>query len=78
MGDSWLSGMKKWKIPRPKMTTTTSSTSTSTTKTQRPADPPKDYLYDDGEDESPTPSGSMNDEHKKSSSEVVPANNNFP
>lgn len=53
MSDAWLSGMKKWRIPRPKMTSTGSQRSASTStavvepsSTRRPADPPRDYLCD--------------------------------
>ena len=39
MKDSWLSGLKKLQIPRPKMTVQ---------RQRRPADPPRDYhLTDD-------------------------------
>ena len=45
MNDSWLSGMKKLRIPRPKMTV-----ARETREHRRPADPPRDYNVSDVED----------------------------
>ena len=46
MSDSWLSGVQRLRIPRPKMTVT----SRDRTVSSRPADPPQDYSLSDVEE----------------------------
>ena len=49
MNDSWQIGMKKLRIPRPKMTLTRESRQDQ--RQRRPVDPPRDYnLSDDVND----------------------------
>lgn len=47
----WLGGdMKRWRIPRPKMTTTNNSRN-GQQQERRPADPPRDYLVNDSNEQ---------------------------
>jgi hypothetical protein len=48
----WLGGdMKRWRIPRPKMTTTNNSGRNGQQQERRPADPPRDYLVNDSSEQ---------------------------
>jgi hypothetical protein len=70
----WLGGdMKRWRIPRPKMTTTATNSSSSSARgngqpERRPADPPRDYLVNESSIEQETSGGS----HLSSSNEGSP------
>jgi hypothetical protein len=71
----WLGGdMKRWRIPRPKMTTTATTNSSSSSARgngqpeRRPADPPRDYLVNESSVEQETSGGS----HLSSSNEGSP------
>ena len=72
----WLGGdMKRWRIPRPKMTTTAATTTTNSSSARgngqqerRPADPPRDYLVNESSAQQETSGGS----HLSSSNEGSP------
>ncbi len=51
--------MKRWRIPRPKMTTTNNSVRNGQQQERRPADPPRDYLVNDSSSEQETSGGHL-------------------